>query len=107
MSNPFKPLRNEDKDSEQDGPREFRFPDLHTWKLRRLKLPGAGAVKSLELEEFIIEAHGITMTERGVVFQRFYLDPVTGPQPLPIRAFADYYDYEDITPTAEPSRIIQ
>ena len=90
----------------EEGRPVFRFPDLHTWRLRRLKLPTVGGPKSLDLEEHVIEAHGITHTDRGVVFQRFYLDPVTGPQPLPIRAFADYYDYEDITPVVEPSRII-
>lgn len=104
---------NRDKDTDQtESPSRpaFRMPTLHTWKLRRLKLPKPGEIKTLELQEYIIEAHGVTHLEGkgGVVFMRYFLDPVSGPSPHPVESFADYYDYKMVVPVvAEPSRIIQ
>lgn len=93
-----------------DEPRQFRLPQLHQWRVTRKQLnpeqPAEGSWRDV-LEEFIVSAHTIAHTSgtNALIFQTFYVDPALGPTPLPTRSFAEYYDYELITP-AEPSRII-
>lgn len=95
--------RDNEQTEQAAEPRPWREPNLRTWKVRRWNHVPDTSV----LEEITVVAHGVTHANDGViVFSRFYLDPVLGPQPVPIRAFASFYDYEDVTPIEDDTRLI-